>query len=417
MRGDAARRRRGRWVLLAPLVCSGLVLSVPALAAPGRSRVVRQLGAPSGVEGRATRTVVLRPTSVIAGKWKEGGSGFGEVVEPEVEERDYWAVAPRHKALSAKLGPMPTLGPGEIVTKATVHVLVETGQKPVTMQIQGSGVSLTVPKNSNHTAWHEAEAGVEGESPQALERLSFEVRTGAGATVYSVYVVLTIESERARFIDSHGGSGQASAQGTFEPATNQALMVGQTTYLFLVTRGSHGASNFHDEAGNTWNRIYEETAGPFVCQLWASDISKGSIDKGTRLIWEGLPAGAYVYRALIALGGGPAVSDAVDVGASSSVGPAAERVEVTTPATRSQGDFAMAIVVTTADGTMGGPGQRVSGWSNPAPTESFEANGLSGTFAFETFPAKSSSLSVIGKAGKTGEMGLFVVSLKTPAVL
>ena len=177
----------------------------------------------------------MRPTSVVPGRWRETGSGFGEVVEPEVEEGDYWAVAPRHKPLTATLGRMPTLGPGEIVTEAAVHVLLRTGHKPVTMRIQGSGVSLTIPKSSNHPAWHEAEAGVEGETLQALERLSLEVTAGSGATVYSVYVVLTIESERARFIDSHGGSGQADAEGRFEPGTNQALTVGQTTYLFLVT--------------------------------------------------------------------------------------------------------------------------------------------------------------------------------------
>ncbi len=225
-------------------------------------------------------------------------------------------------------------------------------------------------------------------------------------------MVLTIESERARFIDSHGGSGQADAEGRFEPGTNQALTVGQTSYLFLLTRGTHGASSFHDEAGNTWNRVYEETAGPFVCQLWASDISNGSIDKATRLIWEGLPSDAYVYRALVAVEGMPEVSNALDVGASSAVGPAAERIEVTTPTTREQGDFAMAVVASTADGTMGGPGQRVSGWSNPAPTESNGASGLSGTFAFETFPAKSAPLSVTGIADKAGEMGLFVADVK-----
>lgn len=355
---------------------------------------------------------MLRPTSVIAGKWKETGSGFGEVVEPEVEESDYWAVAPRHKALTAKLGPLPTLGPGEIVTRAAVHVLVKTGHKPVTMQIQGSGVSLTIPKNSNHTAWHTAEAGVEGESTQALERLSLEVRSGAGATIYSAYVVLTVESERARFIDSHGGSGQADREGRFETVTNQALTVGQTTYLFLVTRGSHGASSFQDGAGDSWNRIYEEVTGPFVCQLWASDISHGSIDKGTSLIWEGLPANAYVYRALVAVEGEPVVSNALDVGGSNAVGPAAEKVEARTPVTRGQGDFAMAVVVSTADGTAGGPGQAVSGWSNPAPTQSFGESGLSGTFAFETYPVKSSPLSVVGTAGKAGEMGLFVVAVK-----
>jgi hypothetical protein len=145
-----------------------------------------------------------------------------------------------------------------------------------------------------------------------------EVTAGVGATVYSVYVTLTIESERARFIDSHGGPGQADTEGIFEAGTNQALTVGQTSYLFLVTRGVHGASNFHDEAGNSWNPVYEETAGPFVCQLWASDISSGSTDKATKLVWGGLPGSAYVYRALIAIEGEPVVSDALDVGASSS---------------------------------------------------------------------------------------------------
>jgi hypothetical protein len=354
----------------------------------------------------------MRPSSIVTGKWKETGSGFGEVIEPEVEESDYWTVAPRHKALIATLRPMPTLGPGEIVTRAAVHVLAKTGHKPVTMLIRGSGVQLTIPKNSNHTAWHTVEAGVEGETPQALQRLSLEVRSGAGATVYSVYVTLTIESERARFIDSHGGSGQADGEGRFETVTNQALTVGQTTYLFLVTRGSHGASSFQDGAGNIWNPVYEEAAGPFVCQVWASDISHGSIDKGTSLIWEGLPAEAYVYRALVAVEGEPVVSDALDVGASSATGTSAERVETRAPVTRSQGDFAMAVVVSTADGTAGGPGQMVSGWSNPAPTQSFGESGLSGTFAFETFPVKSSPLSAVGTAGKAGEMGLFVVAVK-----
>ena len=354
----------------------------------------------------------MRPTAVVPGKWRETGAGFGDVVEPEVEEGDHWTVASRHKALIAMLGPMPTLGPGEIVTRAAFHVLVKTGHKPVTMRMQGSGVSLTIPKNSNHTAWHEVEAGVEGEAAQVLGRLSLEVAAGAGATVYSAYVVLTIESERARFIDSHGGSGEASIEGRYEPGTNRALTVGQTTYLFLVTRGPHGASAFRDEAGNRWSRIYEETAGPFVCQLWASDISSGSIDKGTKLIWEGLPASAYVYRALIAVEGAPPVSEALDVAASSFTGTGAEAVETSTRPTRSGGDFALAVVASAADGTAGGPGQRVSGWSNPAPTESFGTSGLSGTFAFETFPTKSAPVRAVGIAAKPGEMGLFVVTVK-----
>jgi hypothetical protein len=374
------------------------------------------LAQPSGgIEGRPTRTVVLRPTSVLAGKWHQTGSGFGNVVEPEVEESDSWAVAPRHKALTAMLGAVPTLEPGEVVTKAAVHVLVKTGHKPVTMRIQGSGVELTIPKNSIHTAWHEVEAGVEGEPPQALERLTMEVTAGAGATVYSIYVTLTIESERARFIDSHGGPGQADAEGVFEAGTNQALTVGQTSYLFLVTRGTHGASSFHDGAGNSWNPVYEETAGPFVCQLWASDISSGSTDKATKLVWGGLPGSAYVYRALIAVEGAPVASNALDVGASNSTGPGTETVAVTTSPTRTAGDFAMAVVATSADGQAGGPGQRVSGWSNPAPTESFGASGLSGTFAFETFPVKSAPLSVVGTAAKPGEMALFVVAVKVLA--
>ncbi len=174
-----ARRGRGRWASLVLLGCVLLGSNAFAGSAVARGSTRPQLLQPSGVEGRPTRTVVMRPTSVLAGKWKEIGAGFGEVVEPEVEESEGWSVAPRHKALTATLGQMPTLGPGEIVTKAAVHVLVRTAHKPVTMRIQGSSVALTVPKSSNHPAWHEAEAGIEGETPQALERLSLEVTAGS----------------------------------------------------------------------------------------------------------------------------------------------------------------------------------------------------------------------------------------------
>lgn len=150
-------------------------------------------------------------------------------------------------------------------------------------------------------------------------------------------------------------------RGVFEAGANQALTVGQTSYVFLVTRGAHGASSFHDEAGSTWNPVYNDVAGSFVCQMWASDISNGSTDKGTKLVWEGLPESAYVYRALVAVDGKPVASDALDVGASSATRPNAENVAVTTPVTHGQGDFGMAVVATSADGQASGPGQRVSG--------------------------------------------------------
>src|ERR1700709_2755425 len=93
----APRRVRGGWSAVVLLTCAGLALGGLTQAAGARGRARPHLLQPSGDEGRATRTVVMRPTSVVPSKWKESGSGFGDIVEPQVEESDYWAVAPRHK--------------------------------------------------------------------------------------------------------------------------------------------------------------------------------------------------------------------------------------------------------------------------------------------------------------------------------
>lgn len=365
--------------------------------------------------GRATRTIVLRAESVQGNSWTEAGAGLGSESEPEVGEGGYYTTTARHRPLTVTLEPVPALGPGEVVTQASLHALTATGRKGVTMRLSDGPLTLAIPKGSTATAWHQTQLDVEGDPPSGLRTVSVEKTWGSrSATVFDVYVTLTVETERARFADAHGSVGRAGEAGIYVASTNQALPGGQSIYVFLLTRGAHGASGFHDQLGNVWQPIYERASGPFVCQLWASQITHASTEKGIALTWEGLPPGAPVYHALVALEGEPVVQEALDVAGAATTAPGAEQVSASTDPTRAQGDFAMALVASTDEDELDRVAPEIEGWSDPAPTASVGA-GLSATFAFQSLPAESAPLAVSAGASEPGRMSLFVVAVKVLA--